>query len=87
MRLLKLAHRYKKFAVDAILFLQSYFTMPLPAETGFIKFKGWCLFKFEKKHQLIIKELLIDTTFDPPQFSSDCTFKPVSICYGDTGMV
>jgi hypothetical protein len=25
--------------------------MPLPAETGFIKFKGWCPFKFEKKRQ------------------------------------
>jgi hypothetical protein len=24
--------------------------MPLPAETGFIEFKGyWCLFKFENK--------------------------------------
>jgi hypothetical protein len=25
--------------------------MPLPDETGSIKFKGWCPFKFEKKHQ------------------------------------
>ncbi len=24
---------------------------------------------------MAIKELLIDTTFDPPKFSSDCTFK------------
>jgi hypothetical protein len=23
--------------------------MPVPAETGFIKFKGWSLFKFENK--------------------------------------
>jgi hypothetical protein len=23
--------------------------MPVPAETGFIEFKGWCLFKFENK--------------------------------------
>jgi hypothetical protein len=39
MRILKLAHRYKEFAADATLILQSYFTMPLPAETGFIEFK------------------------------------------------
>jgi hypothetical protein len=25
--------------------------MSLPAETGFIEFKGWRPFKFEKKHQ------------------------------------
>jgi hypothetical protein len=25
--------------------------MPLPAETSFIEFKGWSLFKFEIKHQ------------------------------------
>jgi hypothetical protein len=25
--------------------------MTLPAETGFTEFKGWCPFKFEKKHQ------------------------------------
>jgi hypothetical protein len=49
MRLLKLAHQYKKFAADATLTLQNQFTMPLPAETGFIKFNGWCPFKFEKK--------------------------------------
>jgi hypothetical protein len=49
MRLLKLAHRYKEFAADATLILKSYFTMPVPAETGFIKFKGWCPFKFENK--------------------------------------
>jgi hypothetical protein len=23
--------------------------MPVPAETGFIEFKGWCPFKFENK--------------------------------------
>jgi hypothetical protein len=23
--------------------------LPLPAETGFIKLKGWCPFKFENK--------------------------------------
>jgi hypothetical protein len=40
MRLLKLAHQYKEFAADAILILESLFTMPLPAETGFIEFKG-----------------------------------------------
>jgi hypothetical protein len=27
--------------------------MSLPAETGLIEFKGWCPFKFEKKHQRI----------------------------------
>jgi hypothetical protein len=41
MRLLKLAHQYKEFAADVTLILQSYFTMPLPAETGFIEYKGW----------------------------------------------
>jgi hypothetical protein len=25
--------------------------MPVPAETGFIEFKGWCPFKFENKNQ------------------------------------
>jgi hypothetical protein len=25
--------------------------MTLPDETGFIELKGWCPFKFEKKHQ------------------------------------
>jgi hypothetical protein len=49
MRLLKLAHRYKEFAADATLILKSLFTMHVPAETGFIEFKGWCPFKFENK--------------------------------------
>jgi hypothetical protein len=25
--------------------------IPIPTETGFIEFKGWCPFKFENKHQ------------------------------------
>jgi hypothetical protein len=25
--------------------------MPVPTETGFIEFKGWCPFKFETKYQ------------------------------------
>jgi hypothetical protein len=40
MRLLKLARQYKEFAADATLNLKSKFTMPVPAETGFIEFKG-----------------------------------------------
>jgi hypothetical protein len=38
--LIKLAQRYKEFAVDATLILQSYFPMALPAETGFIEFNS-----------------------------------------------
>ena len=42
--------------------------MPVPAETGFIEFKGWCPFKFENK-TLAAKwqsmSYMIDTTFDP----------------------
>jgi hypothetical protein len=49
MRLLKLAHWYKEFAADATLILKSSFMRPVPAETGFIEFKGWCPFKFENK--------------------------------------
>jgi hypothetical protein len=49
MRLLKLAHRYEEFAAEATLILKSSFTMPVPAETGFIEFKGWCPFEFENK--------------------------------------
>jgi hypothetical protein len=49
MRLLKLAQRYKEFATDASLILQSQFMMPLPSETGFIELKGSCPFKFENK--------------------------------------
>jgi hypothetical protein len=50
MRLLKLAQRYKEFATDASLILQSQFMMPLPSETGFIELKGSCPFKFEKQN-------------------------------------
>jgi hypothetical protein len=49
MRLSKLAHRYKELAAEATLVLQSYFTMPLPAENWFIEFKGWCPLRFKKK--------------------------------------
>jgi hypothetical protein len=42
--------------------------MPLPDETGFIKFKRWCPFKFEeKKHQQLNgNQRAIDTTLNPP---------------------
>jgi hypothetical protein len=51
--------------------------MTLPAETGFIEFKGWCPFNLKKNisDYMAIKELWNDTTFDIPYFSSDCTFK------------
>jgi hypothetical protein len=47
---------------------QSYFTMPLPAETTFIEIKGLRPSKFEKKHQQLNGHqratVLIDTTFE-----------------------
>jgi hypothetical protein len=78
MRLLKLAHQYKKFAADATLTLQNQFTMPLPAETGLFKFNGWCPFKFEKQISAAkwqSKSYRLKLLLGPPQFSSNYTFK------------
>jgi hypothetical protein len=52
--------------------------MPLPDESCFfINLKDGVPLNLKQNISgyMVIKELLIDTTFDPPQFSSDYTFK------------